>query len=185
MPTQLQLRRGTRAQNDSFTGAAGELSIDTDGNNIRVHDGSTAGGIPQMPTGTILAFGGSTIPDGYLLCDGPAISRTTFAALFAIIGTAFGAGDGSSTFNEPDLRDRVPLGKGTNNDTLGAQNGSIPASATVTTGSASAVVSSTNTTVAATAKDSSTTTVVASVTVPSHTHDFTFASSVVNYIIKT
>ena len=39
MPTQLQLRRGTRAQNDSFTGAAGELSIDTDGNNIRVHDG--------------------------------------------------------------------------------------------------------------------------------------------------
>ena len=84
-------------------------------------------------------------------------------------------------------KERGPEGtdKGTNNDTLGAQNGSIPASATVTTGSASAVVSSTNTTVAATAKDSSTTTVVASVTVPAHTHDFTFASSVVNYIIKT
>ena len=185
MPTQLQLRRGTRAQNDSFTGAAGELSIDTDGNNIRVHDGSTAGGIPQMPTGTILAFGGSTVPDGYLLCDGTAISRSTFAALFAILGTAFGSGDGSSTFNEPDLRDRVPLGKASNNDTLGAQNASAPASATFTTASQSASVSATNTTVAATAKDSSTTTVVASISVPSHTHDLQLASSVVNYIIKT
>ena len=62
MPTQLQLRRGTTSQNNSFTGAAGELSVDTDLDQLRVHDGSTAGGI-KIP-GTGLAFGaaGNTNP---------------------------------------------------------------------------------------------------------------------------
>lgn len=51
-------------------------------------------------------------PAGWLLCDGAAISRTTYATLFAAIGTAFGAGDGSTTFNVPDLRGRAPIGAG-------------------------------------------------------------------------
>ena len=59
MPTQLQLRRGTTSQNNSFTGAAGELSVDTDLDQLRVHDGSTAGGI-KIP-GTGLAFGAAGI----------------------------------------------------------------------------------------------------------------------------
>ena len=55
----------------------------------------------------------TTTPDGWLECDGAALSRASYAALFAAIGTAYGAGDGSSTFNVPDLRGRVPMGAGT------------------------------------------------------------------------
>lgn len=63
-----------------------------------------------VPSGAIMAFGGSTAPEGWLLCDGSAKSRTAYAALFAAIGTAYGPGDGSTTFNLPDLRDRFPIG---------------------------------------------------------------------------
>ena len=59
-----------------------------------------------VPTGTILPFGGTTAPNGYLLCDGTAVSRTTYADLFAVIGTAYGIGDGSTTFNVPNGADR-------------------------------------------------------------------------------
>lgn len=57
--------------------------------------------------GVIFPFAGSTAPTGFLLCYGQAVSRTTYAALFATIGTTFGAGDGSTTFNVPDLRGRT------------------------------------------------------------------------------
>ena len=94
MPTQLQFRRGTTAQNNSFTGAVGEISIDTDTENIRVHDASQAGGFEIVPSGTIVAYGAATAPGGWKLCDDSAISRTSFARLFAVIGTTFGTGDG-------------------------------------------------------------------------------------------
>lgn len=58
--------------------------------------------------GTIQAFGGSTAPDGWLICDGSAISRTLYADLFAVIGETYGAGDGSTTFNLPS--GKIPLG---------------------------------------------------------------------------
>lgn len=64
-------------------------------------------------TGMIIMYAGSSAPTGFLLCDGSAVSRTTNAALFAVIGTSYGAGDGSTTFNVPDLRSRTPVGKGT------------------------------------------------------------------------
>ena len=105
MPTQLQFRRGTTAQNNSFTGVVGELTIDTNTENIRVHDGSQAGGFEIIPSGTILPFGGSSVPGNFLLCDGSNVSRTTYARLFAVIGTAYGTGDGSGTFGLLDLRD--------------------------------------------------------------------------------
>lgn len=54
-------------------------------------------------TGMIFAFAGNTIPSGYLACNGAAISRTTYADLFAVIGTTYGSGDGSTTFNLPNL----------------------------------------------------------------------------------
>ena len=57
-----------------------------------------------------MPFAGTTAPEGYLMCDGAAVSRTTYATLFGVIGTTFGAGDGSTTFNVPDLSGRVPLG---------------------------------------------------------------------------
>ncbi len=64
----------------------------------------------SFPSGVMVAYGGSIAPSGWLVCDGSAVSRTTYAGLFTAIGTAYGAGDGSTTFNVPDLRDRVPIG---------------------------------------------------------------------------
>jgi microcystin-dependent protein len=64
------------------------------------------------PTGTIILFAGAAGPANYELCDGGAISRVTYAALFAIIGIDYGPGDGVNTFNKPDLRGRVPVGLG-------------------------------------------------------------------------
>lgn len=66
--------------------------------------------IPAMPTGGIVMFGGSSAPTGYLLCNGTAISRTTYATLFGIIGTTYGTGDGSTTFNVPNLKGKIPVG---------------------------------------------------------------------------
>ena len=66
-----------------------------------------------MPAGAVIIWSGSvTPPAGYLLCDGSAQSRTTYAALFAAIGTVHGGGDGSTTFNLPDLRNRFVIGAG-------------------------------------------------------------------------
>ena len=73
----------------------------------------TLGGMPpSVPTASVLAFGGATAPAGYLLCNGAAVDRTTYAALFTAIGTAHGAGNGTTTFNVPDLKGRVPVGAG-------------------------------------------------------------------------
>jgi microcystin-dependent protein len=64
------------------------------------------------PVGVISAFAGSTAPSGYLLCDGSQVSRTTYSSLFAIIGTTYGVGNGTTTFNLPDLRSRTIVGAG-------------------------------------------------------------------------
>lgn len=63
--------------------------------------------------GMVFAYAGSSAPTGFLLCDGSAVSRTTYADLFALIGTTYGAGDGSTTFNIPDLRGSVIIASGT------------------------------------------------------------------------
>lgn len=62
------------------------------------------------PAGIVMSFAGATAPQGYLLCDGSAVSRTDYADLFTAIGTTYGAGDGSTTFNVPDLSGRVVIG---------------------------------------------------------------------------
>lgn len=66
--------------------------------------------VDATPKGVISMFGGAAAPTGWLLCNGAAISRTTYAALFTAIGTAYGTGDGSTTFNVPDLKGKVPAG---------------------------------------------------------------------------
>jgi hypothetical protein len=73
-----------------------------------IGDGSQLTNI--MPSGIIMPFAGATAPAGYLTCDGTDVSRTTYAALFAAIGTSWGVGDGSTTFNLPDLRGRFMRG---------------------------------------------------------------------------
>ena len=265
MPTQLQLRRGTTSQNNSFTGAAGELSVDTDLDQIRVHDGSAAGGfraitergstgnigllgntapaastasfgVPAnavvrvsatgvanviigdktatsaynldvrgtanvgaltattiadaagggpVPPGAVIPYGGATAPTGYLLCNDAAVSRTTYSVLFAVISTAFGTGDGSTTFNVPSMGDRLPLGKGTNNGTIGAETTGAAASAVKATASGSASLTTTTTTFATSAKDSATATGLTGVPAGGHTHNLTLPVQVFQYIIKT
>jgi len=66
-----------------------------------------------VPTGAILPYGGSSAPSNFLLCDGSLVSRSTYATLFGILGTTYGAGDGSSTFGLPKLQNRIPIGAGT------------------------------------------------------------------------
>lgn len=63
-----------------------------------------------MEAGLIYMYGGSTAPNGFLICDGSAISRTTYSSLFAAIGTIYGAGDNSTTFNIPNISGRVAIG---------------------------------------------------------------------------
>lgn len=159
MAKQLLLRRGTSAENDAFTGEAGEITFDNTNNRLRVHNGTKEGGyeIPRsnevvhlsgnetiegtktfsanpivptptsdthavtkkyvddriIPAGLIAPYGGSSAPTGWLMCNGQAVSRTTYATLFNKIGTAYGAGDGSTTFNLPNYTNRVAQGLGT------------------------------------------------------------------------
>jgi len=188
---EVKLRRGTDTEHSSFTGAEGEVTVDTTNDTLRVHDGTTAGGVrlaklseaglsaianlsalgnvsgasavpvaidikdedamtsnsatalatqqsikayvdsnAGIPTGTVSAFAGSAAPTGYALCDGSAVNRTVQAALFSVIGTTYGIGDGSTTFNLPDLRGRVVAGLGESllgatADELGDDNGLI------------------------------------------------------------
>jgi microcystin-dependent protein len=94
-------------------------------------------GANLVPTGTVSAFAGSAAPTGYLLCDGTAVNRTTYATLFGVISTTYGIGDGSTTFNLPDLRGRVVAGLGESllgvtADSLGDDNGLIASTKTHT-----------------------------------------------------
>ena len=131
---------------DGGTSVGSSITIaDTDG--VVVNDGGTMKSVPAsdfkeyiMPTGAVLPYAGSSAPTGFLLCYGQAISRSTYADLFSAISTTYGTGDGSSTFNVPDLRGRVVAGQddmggssgdnltglsgGVNGDTLGATGGS-------------------------------------------------------------
>ena len=75
-----------------------------------------------VPTGGLIMWSTASAPSGFLLCDGTAVSRTTYAALFAIIGTTFGAGDTTTTFNVPNYTNRMPYGT-----TIGATGGSANA----------------------------------------------------------
>lgn len=89
-----------------LTGTASKATADENGNNIA----STY--LPAV-VGAVVAFAGSTSPAGWLLCDGSAVSRTDYAALFAVIGTTYGTGDGSTTFNLPNLTDKFIQGSAT------------------------------------------------------------------------
>lgn len=81
----------------------------------RIKDGSVtvaklASDVPLIPAGAVMPFAMATPPSGWLACDGAAVSRSTYATLFAAIGTTYGVGNGSTTFNLPDLKGRVIAG---------------------------------------------------------------------------
>jgi microcystin-dependent protein len=122
------------------TNTAMRLTIDTSGN-VTIADDLDVGGTTNLdnvdidgtinqdgvigriaPTGVVLPFAGGTIPAGWLLCAGTAVSRTTYANLFAVIGTTYGVGDGSTTFNLPDMQSRVPAGVNTSDSNFVSLN---------------------------------------------------------------
>lgn len=140
---------------------------------------------PLIPAGSIIAWSGSTAPDGWLLCQGQAISRTTYAALFAICSTTFGVGDGSSTFEIPDMRGRTMSMVGTNISLGDLTTGELNASSKITTDSGAANPSVGQITVSTGAKDAGGVSVVNSVSGGGHTHTLTLPSTTVNFIVKT
>ena len=89
--------------------------------NLVINDG--------MPIGSGCDYYGTTAPENYMFADGSAISRTTYAELFSIIGTTYGSGDGSTTFNLPDKRERVSVmyKENSTNGTTGATLGTLGA----------------------------------------------------------
>lgn len=113
----------TRGQKGTTAKAFDEGAVITNG--IYIDDIANAGG-KSCPIGTIIPYSASTIPDGYLECDGSAVSRTIYADLFAVIGTTYGTGDGSTTFNLPNLKGKVAVGQNTGDasfDVLGETGG--------------------------------------------------------------
>lgn len=106
-------------------GAAGTRRIGTGPTHACAGNDARLNGV--APIGSVLPYGGTSAPANWLLCDGTAISRTTYASLFAVLGTAYGAGNGTTTFNLPNLRGRFPLGKAASGtgSTLGGTGGAI------------------------------------------------------------
>jgi len=100
-PSQFALQ-GTVIGTGSLIAPGGQAGLQ--GNTGAMGDG--------LPVGTVYAYTSTTAPAGSMLCDGSQISRTLYPAAFAVIGTQFGSGDGSTTFNLPDLRSRFVLGSG-------------------------------------------------------------------------
>jgi microcystin-dependent protein len=87
-----------------FNTATGQMKFD-DGSAIQAFDSFN-----QTPSGVVSAYAGTSAPSGYLMCDGSAVSRATYAALFAVIGETHGQGDNATTFNVPDYRGRFLRG---------------------------------------------------------------------------
>lgn len=123
MAFSIQLRRDTSANWGSVNPILlnGEPGFETDTNKLKIGNGTSAWNVlpyvvptitipPATPSGVVTPFAGATAPTGWLMCNGAAISRTTYADLFAVISTTYGVGDGSSTFNLPNLNGRVPVG---------------------------------------------------------------------------
>lgn len=153
--------------------------------------------ILSVPIGVVMAYGGTTAPTNWLICDGSTVSRITYADLFSVIGTSFGSGDGSTTFNLPDLRSRVPLGKDSRDedfDTIGSNYGEKEHTLTndeMPTMNAKAPTSTSGGNIAYFKGDSiggyngsGAGTTIATITGGNQSHNIVQPSIVMNYIIK-
>lgn len=128
---------GDQSLKDTPTGNDLVLILDALNNTLR----KTALSSFLLPSGIIIPFAGASAPGGWLLCAGQAVNRVTYGILFAAIGTTYGTGDGSTTFNVPDLRGRVPFGA---DNMLGtaANRAQVTTNMTTTAGSKVVTVSS-------------------------------------------
>lgn len=100
-----------RFRESAFDVLAGSTLTLKRGASLVVETDATVVGLSVVPTGMVAPFAGAAAPEGWLFCAGQAVSRNTYARLFVAIGTAYGAGNGYSTFNLPDLRGRAVAGK--------------------------------------------------------------------------
>ena len=120
----LQVHRAATATLNAITGLQGEVAFDTSTGRLRAFNGALAGGFPValqselanyapinvIPAGATMFTAASTAPEGWIKANGALVSRTAYAALFAAIGTTYGAGNGTTTFQLPDMRGVVPRG---------------------------------------------------------------------------
>ena len=100
--TSLKLPVGTTAQRP--TGATGDIRFNSTLSKVETYSGSVWESVGGVPAGSVTCFAHSSVPSGWLECNGANVSRSTYATLFAAIGTTWGTGDGSSTFGLPDCR---------------------------------------------------------------------------------
>jgi microcystin-dependent protein len=98
----------------------------------------------RSEVGTIKPWGKTTAPVGYLLCDGTAVSRTTYAELYVVLGDTYGAGNGSTTFNVPQLQGKTPQGYDGNTYNLAGTGGANTVTVAVTNNQAVSSVTATN-----------------------------------------
>lgn len=113
MDQTVQYYAGTAARGSAIGTATteGMVAYLADQDRVQIAIGTATWMDLSVPPGALMLFATSAAPTGWLIADGAAISRTTYAALFDAIGGNYGAGNGSTTFNIPDLRGRVPVGK--------------------------------------------------------------------------
>ena len=123
--------------------------------------------VNRSEVGAIKPWTKSTAPDGYLLCDGAAVSRTTFADLFAVVSTTYGSGDGSTTFNVPNLQGKMPQGFDGNTYNLAGTGGANTVTVAVTNNQAA--TNATNQSVTITGSISNTSLTTAQLASHSHT----------------
>lgn len=117
----LHADNATNAVNADTVGGVSAAGLATQmDSKVSAHDSDgDAHAALQTPPGVIMPYGGDAAPTGYLLCNGAEVSRSTYSALYSAIGDAFGAGDGSTTFNLPDMRGIFPKGAGITNRAAG------------------------------------------------------------------
>lgn len=113
----IKLPVATQANVESGTWPAGSIYYDSGTSGIRFYDGTSwaslgSGSTVDMPIGSIQPWLGATAPSGWLICNGQAVSRTTYSGLYTIVSTRFGTGDGTTTFNVPDLQGYQITGTG-------------------------------------------------------------------------
>lgn len=108
-----QAQNSANTAQNAANSAASAASTAQNTANSALSVANTANAKAAVLPGTVIAFAANSAPSGYLLCNGASVSRSTYAALFGVIGTTYGAGDGSSTFQLPNLTDKFIQGSGT------------------------------------------------------------------------
>lgn len=113
---------GTNTWDDGYTPRYDGFYVNITDNTIYYYNGEILSGINSIdttPIGMIMPYAGTTIPARWIKCEGQELSRTDYSKLFSIIGTVYGSGDGSTTFNLPNIKGKIPIGINTSDNDFG------------------------------------------------------------------